>query len=121
MINHGLDLAVANINPVEFAVANGDRIKVKIQEAKLSSPLAPLGAIGNLNCKIYPKECKQSAATYKGKLNILIGWSINGKEQVPIEKDLGNIPIMIKVSQEEIKTLFLFKLLIFLVESLPFA
>lgn len=101
MINHGLDLAVANLNPVEFSVANGDKIKVKVQEAKLSSPSAPIGAIGNLNCNIYPKECKQSAASYKGKLTILISWSINGREQVPFEKDLGNIPIMIKVSRDQ--------------------
>ena len=35
------------------------------------------------------------AATYKGKLNILVGWSVNGEQRRPLPKFLGEIPIML--------------------------
>lgn len=47
--------------------------------------------------KIYPSECRQRASTYSGHLLGKIQWSINGNIQPLIEKDFGEIPIMVKV------------------------
>lgn len=49
--------------------------------------------------KIYPTECRQRASTYSAHLYGKINWSINNVEQIPIEKDFGQIPIAVKVNQ----------------------
>ena len=36
--------------------------------------------------------------SYKGKLTVIMNWSLNGKVQDIIEDVVGEIPIMVKVS-----------------------
>lgn len=97
MVDSGLDDAVSNLHPVEFELPTKDKICLIIEDVTLGYPAAPLGVIGIKNQNIYPEECKQRGATYRGKLCIRVGWSINGKLQIAFDKDLGDIPIMIKV------------------------
>lgn len=97
MVNKGLHDAVADIVPVEFALPNNDRICLRVEEVSLSCPLVPLGIIGVKNQRIFPSECRQRAATYKGKFNAKISWSVNNGHPVYFDKDMGDIPIMIKV------------------------
>jgi len=68
-----------------------------LDDVCIHKPTIPSGKIGIKNCKIYPTECRQRGITYKGKITVRIGWSINSVEQEPLEKDLGEVPIMIKV------------------------
>lgn len=97
MATTGLDEAVADLHPHEFQLPNGDKVKISIEEANISKPLLPLGIIGSKKQVIMPSECRQRAATYKGRLSIRIHWSVNGLDQMPFEKDLGEVPIMVKV------------------------
>mgnify|MGYP005983569229 CR=1 FL=1 len=97
MINKGLDQAIANLNPIEFTL-NGDKIKLSIVDGSLSCPLAPLGTVGVKTMKIFPSECRQKAATYKGRFLARVHWAINGVPQSPFDKDMGELPIMVKVS-----------------------
>ncbi|KAI4456625.1 dna-directed rna polymerase i subunit 2 [Holotrichia oblita] len=96
MVNSGLDHAVANLYPVEFELQTKDKVCLKIEDISLGYPAAPLGVIGIKNQNVYPTECKQRGVTYRGRLCIRVSWSINGKLQVAFDKDLGDIPIMIK-------------------------
>lgn len=98
MVDTGLDDAISNLYPVEFELPNKDKISLTIDDATISYPAAPLGVVGLRNQNIYPTECKQRGVTYRGKLCIRVSWSINGRLQVAFDKDLGDIPIMIKVS-----------------------
>jgi hypothetical protein len=38
--------------------------------------------------------------SYKGKLQLSISWSINGKLQEIIDEVVGDIPIMVKVTHQ---------------------
>lgn len=98
MLDSGLAEAVENLLPVYVTLANGDRVELKIEHVSIQHPTVPSGTIGVKNHKIYPTECRQRAATYKGKMNVNIGWSINGRKQESLERSLGEVPIMIKVS-----------------------
>lgn len=97
MVNFGLDDAIADMGPVEFALADGTRVCMRVEEASINYPSAPLGLVGIRNQHIYPSECRQRAATYKGKMNIKISWTVNGGPKNFIDKDMGDVPIMIKV------------------------
>lgn len=97
MLDDGLAEAVENLLPVYVTLANGDKVELKIEHVQIQRPTVPSGTIGVKNHKIYPAECRQRAATYKGKLNIKIGWTLNGRKQESLERHLGELPIMIKV------------------------
>ncbi|XP_064213291.1 DNA-directed RNA polymerase I subunit RPA2 [Tribolium castaneum] len=95
MINQGLDQAISDLNPVEFMV-NGDKITLEITDASLSCPLVPMGTVGVKSPKVFPSECRQRAATYKGRFIARVNWAINGERQTAFDKDMGQLPIMIK-------------------------
>ncbi|KAJ8953552.1 hypothetical protein NQ318_002972 [Aromia moschata] len=73
MIRKGLSQAIDNLNPVEFVLSER-RIKLKISNYTFNSPEVPFGTIGVRNNLIYPTECRQRAATYKGKLYVDVDW-----------------------------------------------
>lgn len=108
MINTGLSQAIENLVPVEFAL-NDSRIKITITNYTFTRPEVPLGTIGVRNQSIYPTECRQRFATYKGKLYVEVNWYIDGVQQQTFQKDMGNIPIMVKV-RHKIQTKALVKI-----------
>lgn len=96
-MDRGLSDAIANMSPVEFAMPNSDRVTLQIEEAGISFPQLPMGSVGVKNHKILPTECRQRASTYKGKLSVKVSWSLNGNSKQFFMKDMGDIPIMVKV------------------------
>lgn len=97
MLDRGLKKAVEDLNPVEF-LYNSNRISLSISSASLSPCMVPTGTVGVRNTRVYPTECRQRAATYKGRLIATVNWSMNGCQEDSFEKDMGEIPIMVKVS-----------------------
>lgn len=67
------------------------------QEGCILPPSVPEGVLAVRHTEIWPTECRQSASTYKGRLIVRVSWTLNGAKQLSIERDLGSIPIMIKV------------------------
>lgn len=98
MIDSGLSEAIRNLVPVYFTLATGDKIELNVEDVSINYPTVPSGTVGIKNHKIYPTECRQRAATYKAKINAKIGWSVNGRKQEVLERNLGEVPIMVKVS-----------------------
>lgn len=96
MLNEGLRKAVEDLNPVEFELGL-DVLRFEITNANIDNPYVPSGTVLVKDQRIFPSECRQRAATYKGKLTVEVKWLLNGKEQQSFIKDLGEIPIMIKV------------------------
>uniref|UniRef100_A0A146LJQ4 DNA-directed RNA polymerase subunit beta n=1 Tax=Lygus hesperus TaxID=30085 RepID=A0A146LJQ4_LYGHE len=95
MLDEGLDLAVADLRPVEAIV--GDRtFKFWISSAEIRPPAVPPGQMGIRHPEIWPTECRQRAATYGGRLTIQIEWEVDGVRKVGLQKDLGAIPVMVK-------------------------
>lgn len=91
----GLSDAVRALNPVEFALPSGDRIRLRIHDAHLGKPEVPFGTVG-VSAQVLPAECRQRGATYKGKLTGTVAWSVNGGDEQFMVKDFGNVPIMVK-------------------------
>lgn len=96
MISEGIDDCIKNILPVQFELACGDRVMLKIEGCTISAPTVPVGSIGAKNKKIYPLESRLRHSTYTGMCTIRIGWSVNGITKPSMERDVGEIPIMLR-------------------------
>ncbi|CAG2054316.1 unnamed protein product [Timema podura] len=66
------------------------------QDVRLHQPIVPKGTIGTKSLRILPTECRQRGATYKGRLVGHIVCSVGDKPYKPLEKEFGEIPIMVK-------------------------
>lgn len=97
MLEDGLFQGLKDSTPVYLTLPNGDKVVLWLDDVHIFKPTVPSSTIGVKTYKIYPTECRQRGTTYKGKITVRLGWSINGKEQEVFEKDLGEVPIMVKV------------------------
>ncbi|KAL0861096.1 hypothetical protein ABMA27_009599 [Loxostege sticticalis] len=95
MLQDGLKAAIADLMPVEFDVPTGEKIKIAIEDAAFCKPSVPLEAVGVKSQIIYPTECRQRAATYKGDFKVRITVTVNGKNMT-VDRSLGSLPIMLK-------------------------
>lgn len=96
MLREGIADCVKNMRTVKFELPNKDRVEMSISSFSLAPPTVPHNVVGVRNKKIYPSECRQRGASYKGMATIRLNWSINGQPQQSIDKELGEIPIMLK-------------------------
>lgn len=96
MLKEGLGKAIADLNAVEFEIGS-DVLKFQVSYATIENPTVPPGTVLVKDPRIFPSECRQRAATYKGSLSVEVRWFLNGKEQQSFVKDLGEIPIMLRV------------------------
>lgn len=96
MLREGIAECVTNMRAVQFELPNKDRVEISIASFSLASPTVPHTVVGVRHNKVYPSECRQRGATYKGMATVRINWSINGTPQQSIDKELGEIPIMLK-------------------------
>lgn len=94
MINTGLRKAVADIPPLEFELKSGQRIKFKFSNAYFFKPQIT-DPLTSASSKLYPKECRMRGSSYKGRLTVQINWWIDGQPQPQLEKNLGDIPMMV--------------------------
>lgn len=98
MLEDGLSQSIKDSTPVYLTLPNDDKVVLWLDDVLIYKPSVPSGTVGVKTYKIYPTECRQRGGTYKGKIMVRLGWSINGKEQEILEKDLGEVPIMVKVT-----------------------
>ncbi|KAJ9588284.1 hypothetical protein L9F63_018336 [Diploptera punctata] len=99
LLREGLQKAVEDLVPMEFSLpnANKSRVSIKVLNARLCKPDVH-GPYIFKSTKLYPKECKERAATYKGLLKVKVSLEIDGVNHGIVEKDLGRIPIVVKES-----------------------
>ena len=108
MLEKGLNYAVADIDELEFllpAECGGQKITLKVEEARLCPPSVPPGAVGVMDTRVFPSETRQRGISYKGRCVVKATYAINGVMQPAIEKVLGNLPIMLKSSACHLKDL----------------
>ncbi|KAF4528628.1 hypothetical protein B566_EDAN009232 [Ephemera danica] len=95
-MEHALNIAVRNVEPVEFILpTNGDKIKWKIGKCAMHRPEVN-SIVSVKTTKIYPTECRQRAATYKGLLTGSLNWWVNDQPRQTLQINFGEIPIMVK-------------------------
>ena len=99
IVNGGLQSAVEDIPPIEFALGKEEgakRIKISFSNASMLSPRVTGLNDGKTNILRFPKECRIRAMTYKGQLDATIDYSIDGVKQQSLTTKLGDIPIMVR-------------------------
>lgn len=97
MIEEGLEESVRNIPPVHFELPNEDRITLSFETCNIAKPRVPGSVLNVKTREIFPMECRQRSATYRGQCTARLRWSINGTSQPTLNVDLGELPIMVKV------------------------
>ena len=51
---------------------------------------------------IYPGlQCRESASTYKAKLQVIVQWKVDNQPQGSLTKVIANIPLMVKVRNSQ--------------------
>ena len=77
-----------------------NRLRVKIREVYLDkAALPPSNKVSIRNRKIYPSECRERHATYRGKLRARVAYKVNDGDWVETDRDLGQVPLMLKTNR----------------------
>jgi DNA-directed RNA polymerase I subunit RPA2 len=78
--------------------AGKNKLTVRYKEVTLQKCYVPPSNKFARNRNILPSECRERHVTYRGKLTATFEYQINDGEPVEFIRDLGQVPIMIKVS-----------------------
>ena len=44
-------------------------------------------------------QCRERGVSYSGRIMVRCGWKVNGTAQMPFERYIGHVPIMVKVPE----------------------
>lgn len=95
-LSDGMQTILKRIEPYEFELVNGEKIKVSIESCEITPPRIN-AQIDLKERRVFPSESRQRSVTYTGNCLMQLAWSKNGIKQPAIEFDLGAIPIMVRV------------------------
>jgi DNA-directed RNA polymerase I subunit RPA2 len=86
-------------DPYAQDIGDRNRLYVRIQEVFLDrAMLPPTNKHALKNRTILPAECRERHATYRGKLRARIEYKVNNGDWQELVRDLGYVPIMLRVS-----------------------
>jgi DNA-directed RNA polymerase I subunit RPA2 len=76
-----------------------NKLDVRITELFLEKAvLPPTNKFSTRNREIYPVECRERHATYRGKLRARLEYRVNNEDWKESVRELGLVPIMLRVS-----------------------
>ena len=79
--------------------ASPNSLMLRVRELFLERPtLPPANKFVVKNREIYPAECRQRHASYRGRLRARLEYRVNGGEWMESIRELGLVPIMLRVS-----------------------
>ncbi|MCJ1297968.1 DNA-directed RNA polymerase I subunit RPA2 [Hypocenomyce scalaris] len=74
-----------------------NRLSVRIRELFLEKAVLPTNnKFSTKNREIYPAECRERHATYRGRLRARVEYRVNGGDWQESLRELGQVPIMLK-------------------------
>jgi DNA-directed RNA polymerase I subunit RPA2 len=77
-----------------------NRLNVRVREIFLEKPtLPPTNKYTTRNREIYPSECRERHATYRGKLRARLEYQVNNGDWQESVRELGNVPIMVRTNR----------------------
>lgn len=101
LIDHGL----AEIGTKTFldgderlGPAGKNRLTIRYKGVTLQRSQVPPSNKFARNREIFPAECRERHSTYRGKLSATLEYRINGGESREFIRDIGQLPIMVKVN-----------------------
>lgn len=80
-------------------LAQRNRLTVRYKSVNLQKSYVPVTNKLAQTREIFPAECRERHATYRGKLSATFEFQVNDEEPREFVREIGQMPIMIKVSQ----------------------
>jgi DNA-directed RNA polymerase I subunit RPA2 len=78
-----------------------NRLSIRYKKIQLQkSQLPPSNKFAPNNKEVFPAECRERHVTYRGKLSATFECRINGGDPKEFTREIGNLPIMVKVSSQ---------------------
>lgn len=74
-----------------------NRLTVRFKDVSLLKSQVPPTNKAATNREILPAECRERHVSYRGRLSATLEYRINGGDPVEFVRELGQMPIMIKV------------------------
>ena len=83
-----------------------NRLKIRVREIFLEHAVLPTAnKISTQNRRIFPAECRERHATYRGKLSCNLEYQVNDGEWRKEIRDLGALPIMLRSNRCHLRNL----------------
>ncbi|KAI4101189.1 MAG: hypothetical protein L6R37_005039 [Teloschistes peruensis] len=77
-----------------------NRLSVRIRDIFLEkSTIPPTNKYSTRNREIYPAECRERHATYRGKLRVRLEYKLNGGGWQETVREMGQLPIMLRTNR----------------------
>ncbi|KAL8691368.1 MAG: hypothetical protein Q9218_003388 [Villophora microphyllina] len=77
-----------------------NRLSVRIRDIFLEKAiLPPTNKYSTRNREIYPAECRERHATYRGKLRIRLEYKVNSGQWQEAIREMGQLPIMLRTNR----------------------
>lgn len=74
-----------------------NRLQIRVKDVALQKPQVPPSNKLARNRQIFPAECRERHVTYRGRLSATFEYRINGGDPVEFVRELGQVPVMVKV------------------------
>lgn len=74
-------------------------LNIRIKDVTLQKPQIPASNKNAQNREILPAECRERHVTYRGRLSATFEYNINGGDSIEVVRELGQVPVMIKVGK----------------------
>lgn len=81
-----------------------NRLTIRYKGVTLHKPQLPPGNKFARNRDIYPAECRERHASYKGRLMVTFEYRINDGDPHEFTREMGLVPIMLKVRASQPRT-----------------
>lgn len=83
--------------------AGKNRLTIRYKSVTLQKAQVPPTNKWAKRREIFPAECRERHVSYRGKLTATLEYRINGGEPVEFVREIGQMPIMIKVSKSRLR------------------
>ncbi|KAF8427444.1 DNA-directed RNA polymerase I subunit RPA2 [Tirmania nivea] len=100
-----LDLAARDIG--ERAVFDGsnewsqygNKLTIRVEKIYVDKPKLSIKDKTSLNRLIYPSECRERHISYRSRLTVKLGLKVNNGEWQSIDRECGQIPVMLRTNR----------------------
>ena len=99
LLEHGIrDIGTKVFLSGEPGDVERDRLSVRIRQIFVEKPYIPASnKVSTRNREIFPAECRQRNATYRGRMRVKLEYQINNESWNEMIRDVGQMPIMLRV------------------------
>ena len=95
LLEHGLE----DIGTKVFLDNSNNKLYIRYKSVTLHKPQLPRTNKWARNRNIFPAECRERHATYRGRLSAIIQYRVNNGSSIEMVREFGQLPIMIKSSR----------------------